>query len=111
APSVIPVDAEWMRAAFERLTRPDVGGTSRGGVSRPALSDHDAAARELFVELVGELGLTVRVDDIGNVYARRDGTDPTLAPVLIGSHLDTVVPGGRFDGIAGVVAALGAVHA
>jgi N-carbamoyl-L-amino-acid hydrolase len=53
-----------------------------------------------------DLGLQLRVDDIGNMYATRTGLDPTSLPVVIGSHLDTVTPGGRFDGILGVVVAL-----
>lgn len=84
----------------------DVGGTPRGGVSRPATSDADKAARDRFAAMARDLGLSVRVDDVGNMYARRAGSWPDAEPVLVGSHLDTVVPGGRFDGILGVAIAL-----
>lgn len=100
----------------ERITRtlglfaaPGVGGTPGGGVSRPAGSDADGAARSQFAELARTLGLKLRIDDIGNMYAERLGTDSTALPVVVGSHLDTVVPGGRYDGILGVALALEAV--
>lgn len=88
------------------LSSPEVGGTRGGGVSRPALSPEDRAVRDQLSSIVSELGLELRVDDGGNMYARRDADNPRLAPVVIGSHLDTVVPGGRFDGILGVAIAL-----
>lgn len=88
------------------LSAPAVGGTSGGGVTRPALSHYDKIVRDLLSEIATDLGLQLRVDDGGNMYARREGAEPRLAPVLIGSHLDTVTPGGRFDGILGVAVAL-----
>lgn len=95
-----------MQQRLAALTTPALGGTPAGGMSRLALSDADRAARDLFVAWCGEMGLAVRVDDFGNIYARRAGAEPDQAPVLVGSHLDTVPGGGRFDGILGVVAAL-----
>ena len=100
------VDLDRMRGRLAALTTPDLGGTPAGGMSRLALSDADRAARDLFVGWLRELGLAVRVDDFGNIYGRRAGADLDAAPVLVGSHLDTVPGGGRFDGILGVVAAL-----
>jgi N-carbamoyl-L-amino-acid hydrolase len=88
------------------FSSPDAGGTDGGGVSRPALSEYDRVARDRFAEVAVRLGLALRVDDAGNMYARREGLDPSLKPVIIGSHLDTVVPGGCFDGIMGVALAL-----
>lgn len=99
-----------MQDTLQRLSSPEVGGTPGGGVSRPALSDADRAVRLLFQEMMEELGLDTRHDDLGSMYGRRTGTDPDLAPVLVGSHLDTVTPGGRFDGILGVTAALEAIR-
>lgn len=99
-----------MQDTLGRLSSPDVGGTPGGGVSRPALSDADREVRVLFREMLASLGLETRHDDLGSMYGRRNGTHPNLAPVLAGSHLDTVVPGGRFDGILGVTAALEAVN-
>ena len=102
----MPIDLERMQRRLEALTTPELGGTPAGGMSRLALSDADRAARDLFVGWLRELELAVRVDDFGNIFGRRAGADPDAAPVLVGSHLDTVPGGGRFDGILGVVAAL-----
>jgi N-carbamoyl-L-amino-acid hydrolase len=99
-------DLARLQTTLEAFASKDVGGTPRGGVSRPACSDHDKAARDLFASAARDLGLTLRVDDVGNMYARRPGLDADALPVVIGSHLDTVVPGGRFDGILGVTVAL-----
>jgi len=89
----------------------EVGRTPAGGVRRLALSDEDRLGRDLFVRWLREAGCTVRVDDLGNIYGRREGTDPRAAPVVFGSHLDTVPTGGRFDGVLGVLGALEAVRA
>lgn len=103
--TLIP-DADRLQSYLDRFSSADVGGTPGGGVSRPAASEFDKAARDRFQDTAEELGTVVRVDDAGNMYARREGADPFALPVVIGSHLDTVVPGGRFDGILGVCAAL-----
>ncbi len=105
-----PPDLERMQRTLEALSSADVGGTPGGGVDRPALSDADRAVRDRFASMLDDLGLEVRVDEVGSMYGRRAGSDPDAAPVLVGSHLDTVSPGGRFDGILGVVAALEAVR-
>ncbi|HED54807.1 MAG TPA: Zn-dependent hydrolase, partial [Phycisphaerales bacterium] len=76
------------------------------GVCRLALSDEDRQARDLVRSWMLELGLSVDIDTIGNIYARREGTSPELAPVLVGSHTDSVPTGGRFDGALGVLGAL-----
>lgn len=99
-------DAIRLQETLSAFSSEDVGGTPDGGVSRPAASAFDGIARRRFQEHCEALGLAVRVDDIGNMYARREGREPALAPLVIGSHLDTVVPGGRFDGILGVAIAL-----
>ncbi len=99
-------DEERLRKWMEAFSSADVGGTPGGGVSRPAASDEDRVARDRFSSIVQELGLEVRIDDVGNMFARRAGRDEDALPLVIGSHLDTVVPGGRFDGILGVVVAL-----
>lgn len=77
-----------------------------GGLSRLTLSDGDKSMRDLFVSWCEDAHLTVEVDACGNIFGRRSGTDDTLPPILIGSHLDTQINGGRFDGIAGVLAGL-----
>lgn len=80
------------------------------GVNRLALTDADAAGRRLVKSWFEDAGLTVRVDRIGNVIARREGSQPTLAPVMSGSHIDSVPTGGAFDGALGVLGALEVVR-
>ena len=87
-----------------------IGATEKGGSRRLALTDLDRQARDLFVEWCREAGCVVSVDGMGNVFARREGSDPSLAPVLVGSHLDTQPNGGKFDGVFGVLAGLEAVR-
>lgn len=88
------------------MTMAQHGATSAGGVSRLALSDEDRLGRDLFVQWARAVGCSIRVDTMGNIFARREGTDPTLAPVLTGSHGDSQPAGGKFDGIYGVLAGL-----
>ena len=83
-----------------------IGATEKGGVCRLALSDLDKAGRELFIRWCEQAGCAVSVDRMGNIFARRPGKNPRLAPVLTGSHLDTQPTGGRFDGVYGVLAGL-----
>ena len=83
-----------------------IGATPRGGCNRQALTDEDKRGRELFIGWCEEVGCVVRVDEIGNVFCRREGSHSKLPPVLIGSHLDTQPTGGRFDGVYGVLAGL-----
>lgn len=82
------------------------GATPKGGLNRLALSPEDAAVRHWFVAAAKAAGCTICIDRLGNIFARRAGTDPDLAPIAIGSHLDTQPTGGRFDGILGVLAGL-----
>lgn len=83
-----------------------IGATPKGGVCRLALSDLDRQARDLFVHWAKEAGCTVRIDAIGNIFARRAGHNNALAPVMTGSHIDTQPTGGKFDGNYGVMAGL-----
>lgn len=83
-----------------------IGPGRPGGLARIALSDADKQMRDLFVAWCREAGCAVTIDRVGNIFARRAGTDDRLAPVVIGSHLDTQVNGGRYDGVVGVLAGL-----
>lgn len=83
-----------------------IGATPAGGVCRLALSEEDRKARDLFRRWCEEAGCTVRVDPAGNMFARRPGQREDLAPVAVGSHLDSQPTGGRFDGASGVLAGL-----
>ena len=84
----------------------ELGATAKGGVRRLALSDVDKRGRDRFRADCEAVGLTVRVDAIGNMFARRPGRDPSRLPVLFGSHLDSQPSGGKFDGALGVLAGL-----
>ncbi|MEN4945392.1 MULTISPECIES: Zn-dependent hydrolase [Pseudomonas] len=83
-----------------------IGGTPKGGVSRLALTDEDRRGRDLFVVWCTAAGCSIRVDAMGNIFARRAGRLDHLAPVLTGSHGDSQPAGGKFDGIYGVLAGL-----
>ena len=88
----------------------EIGATPAGGSNRQALSDEDAAGRELFEGWARAAGCEIFRDRIGNLFARRPGADPDLPPVLTGSHLDTQPTGGRFDGVYGVLGGLEVVE-
>ncbi len=83
-----------------------IGATPKGGSRRLALSDLDRQGRDLFVGWCREAGCAVRIDRMGNIFARRAGRDDTRSPVVVGSHLDTQPSGGKFDGVYGVLAGL-----
>ena len=83
-----------------------LGATEKGGVCRIALTDLDRQGRDLFTRWAREAGCEVRVDRIGNIFARRAGRDNTRPPVVTGSHIDTQPTGGKFDGNYGVLAGL-----
>lgn len=104
-----PIDGA--RLWSDLMTLSALGALPRGGCDRLALTDSDRDGRNLFAHWCREAGLTVRVDPIGNMFARLPGQNPDLAPVLAGSHLDTQSPGGKFDGPLGVLAALAAARA
>ncbi len=84
----------------------EIGATPRGGVRRLTLTEVDRRGRDRFRTWCEAAGLTVRVDAIGNMFARRAGRDPSRPPVLFGSHLDSQPSGGKFDGALGVLAGL-----
>jgi N-carbamoyl-L-amino-acid hydrolase len=86
-------------------------GRTPNGLRRLALTDADREMRDLFARWCREAGCGVTVDRMGNMFARRPGTDDTLPPVLVGSHLDTQIAAGRYDGPLGVLAALEVVRA
>lgn len=83
-----------------------IGETAKGGSCRLALTDLDKQARDLFVQWCKDAGCTIKIDQMGNVFARRKGKNDSLAPVMTGSHIDTQPTGGKFDGVYGVLAGL-----
>jgi beta-ureidopropionase / N-carbamoyl-L-amino-acid hydrolase len=98
------VNGQRLWAQLMALAR--IGATPRGGVCRLALSELDLQGREFFVQHAQALGCSLRVDAIGNLFARRAGLDNTLPAIATGSHIDTQPTGGRFDGNYGVLAGL-----
>ena len=98
------VDASRLWSTLEEYAH--YGATAAGGVSRPVFSPPDLAIRRRFIDDCRALGLDVTVDAAANVFCSRPGRDRTLPRILIGSHLDSVPDGGRYDGALGVVCGL-----
>ncbi|MBD3896708.1 M20 family metallo-hydrolase [Halomonas sp. ML-15] len=88
----------------------EIGPSPNGGSHRLALTEEDAAGRQLLIDWCQALGCTLRVDGVGNMFLRRAGKRDDLDPIGIGSHLDTQPKGGRFDGVLGVLAGLEALR-
>jgi len=83
-----------------------IGPGVAGGSNRQTLTDADAEGRALFQKWCEEAGCTMGLDQMGNMFARREGTDPEALPVYVGSHLDTQPTGGKYDGVLGVLGGL-----
>ena len=83
-----------------------IGPGVAGGNNRQTLTDEDAEGRRVFQLWCEAEGMTMGLDKLGNMFAHREGTDPTLPPVMVGSHLDTQPTGGKYDGVLGVLAGL-----
>ena len=107
AADAVREDRLWQRHA----DMAKLGGTPRGGVNRQALSPEDAAARNLLASWAKARGFSISTDAIGNLFVRREGSDPKALPVMSGSHMDSQPTGGRFDGMYGVLAAFEALEA
>ena len=101
------IDPARLMARLNRLA--EIGRTDDGSCCRLALTDEDRAGRDLVSGWMRDLGLEVRVDAIGNIFGLRRGTSD-VAPVMTGSHIDTVRTGGRYDGNLGVLGGLEAVQ-
>src|SRR5215467_6033591 len=87
-----------------------LGGTAKGGINRQTLTAEDGMVRAWFKREAEALGCRVSVDEVGNVFAFRRGRHAGLAPIALGSHLDTQPTGGKFDGNLGVLGALEALR-
>ncbi len=83
-----------------------IGPGIAGGNNRQTLTDEDGEARLLFQRWCEDAGMTMSVDQMGNMFMRHEGAEPDLDPVYIGSHLDTQPTGGKYDGVLGVLAGL-----
>ena len=98
------LDADRLWEAIMAMAQ--IGPGVAGGNNRQTLTDADKAGRDLFRSWCEAAGMTVVVDAMGNMFARRQGIDPNLPPVVIGSHLDTQPTGGKYDGVLGVLGGL-----
>ncbi|PEJ27326.1 Zn-dependent hydrolase [Peribacillus butanolivorans] len=101
------INGERLRKTLEKFA--DFGRTVNNGVTRLSLTEEDRLVRDYFCSCCEELGMTIKVDDLGNIYATLPGIEDK-PPIVMGSHMDTVKKGGRFDGILGVVAGLEVVR-
>lgn len=106
--NVLEVNPERLWDSLQRSA--EIGRFRDVGLRRLALSAEDKEMRDLFVDWAKSAGCRVEIDRLGNIFARRPGSDPSLPPVAIGSHLDTQICGGRYDGILGVLCGLEVVR-
>jgi N-carbamoyl-L-amino-acid hydrolase len=108
SPQALRIDGERLWSTLTDTAR--FGATAKGGLRRLSLSQEDCEVRRWFVAACEAAGCRVAVDALGDIFARRAGAEPGLAPIGVGSHLDTQPTGGRFDGILGVLAGLEVVR-
>ena len=87
-----------------------IGPGIAGGNNRQTVTDEDGEGRHLFKRWCDAAGLEMGVDEMGTMFARREGTDSSLPPVYVGSHLDTQPTGGKYDGVLGVLGGLEVVR-
>jgi hydantoinase/carbamoylase family amidase len=99
-------DKEWVINEIEKIA---CFGKGTRGITRLAYTETMIEAQEYVISLMEQSGLTVKVDQIGNIIGRLEGRDSTLPAVATGSHLDTVPEGGKYDGVVGVVGGLAAI--
>jgi len=104
----LQIDAQRLWGSLMQTAQ--IGGTPKGGICRLTLTDLDRQMRDWFKAQCEALGCTVAVDEVGNMFARRPGKNQSLAPIAMGSHLDTQPTGGKFDGVLGVLGALEAMR-
>lgn len=104
-----PIDGDRL---WNRLTEMSaIGAQEEGGITRRSFTDEERAAKDLVISCMEEAGLSVCEDAIGNLFGRREGLEPDAPVVLIGSHVDSVVNGGNFDGPLGVLSAVEVLQA
>ena len=104
----VGIDRTRLEQSIDELGR--VGATPRGGLTRVALTDEDKRGRDLMVRWMRDAGLRVTVDQMGNIFGERAGAD-RLPPVMMGSHVDSVPTGGKYDGQLGVLCGLETIRA
>lgn len=102
------IDSERVYSRILNLS--EIGRVGETGVTRPALTSEDKKAQLLVAKWMEEAGLTVSHDHFGNLIGRKEGKKPGLPSVMLGSHIDSVLNGGRYDGIIGVIGAIEVVQ-
>lgn len=107
----MPAPGENLRINGDRLwdslmEMAKIGPGIAGGNNRQTVTDEDGEGRKLFQKWCDDAGLSMGLDQMGNMFMRREGTDPDALPVYVGSHLDTQPTGGKYDGVLGVLAGL-----
>lgn len=102
------IDGERLWSSLMDMAK--IGPGIRGGNNRQTLTDADKEGRDLFASWCKDAGMAMGVDSMGNMFARLEGAEPDLDPVMMGSHLDTQPTGGKYDGVLGVLAGLEVVR-
>jgi len=115
APLLASAQAPDIRANPDRMEQRikalgEYGANREGGVSRVAFSNADIGGRAFIMDLMREVGLSVRVDTAGNIIGRREGSVEGLPVIMFGSHIDSVPGGGNYDGDVGVIGAIEAIQ-
>jgi N-carbamoyl-L-amino-acid hydrolase len=105
-PVSAPLKVNGQRLVQHLKSLSEYGKNPQGGVSRVAYTAADKAGREYVFGLMREAGLTVNIDVAGNLVGTRAGTDTTLKPIVLGSHIDSVPEGGNYDGDVGSLGAI-----
>ncbi len=100
----LKIDGERLWSSLMEMAK--IGPGVAGGNNRQTVTDSDAEGRALFARWCADAGMTMGIDQMGSMFARRDGTDPDALPVYVGSHLDTQPTGGKYDGVLGVLGGL-----
>src|SRR5262245_53671813 len=109
APRVFPkVNKRRLMRDLNAIGRIGIG--DHGAVTRLVFSIKELRSRQVLIHLMRQAGLQIRIDGIGNIFGRFSGSDPNGPALLAGSHLDTVIHGGKYDGPVGVIGALEAVR-
>ena len=110
-PSVRNLSIDGDRLWDSLMEMAKIGKTAKDGVCRLALTDLDRESRDLFIKWCKAEGCSIRIDKMGNIFARREGRNPDLPPVVMGSHLDSQPTGGKYDGVYGVLSGLEVIRA
>lgn len=108
ATSDVSINKRRLMRDLNAVSRIGIG--SHGAVTRLVFSIKELRSRQLLIHLMRQAGLSIQIDAIGNIFGRLDGREPKAPAVLAGSHLDTVIHGGKYDGPVGVIGALEAVR-